>query len=114
MIALLRRRVTKVVCCYAMNVSLLLDGQDNSLLSSFGNIAGLFGCMDRRGAEDRGAAGEAAFNHTRHVFPSEHFPALLQGLRANIRAGRPASFLLRTRALPKYRRTRHLLFNTDF
>ena len=107
---LLRRRVCKIISSYAMNVCVSLPGQENGATSSMANIAGLFGCMSSGGGggggDDKSAAAsmirdkDKAFNDMRHVFPCEHFQVLLDGLRANVAAGRPASYLLRTRALP--------------
>jgi hypothetical protein len=99
-IALLRRKVTKIFAMYTINVPIMMDNYCNISQSSLGNVAGLFGLMTCDGEAAPDGTRPKEFNKYRQVFPSEDYQRLIEGLQARYVEGKPCSFLLRTQALP--------------
>jgi hypothetical protein len=99
-LALLRRKVTKIISCYAMNVS-IMDKSINhcGVKSSFYNIAALFGRAQFSKSESADGVTEKHFNDLRRVFPSEDFDKLLNGIQDACEANKPAVYLLETTVL---------------
>jgi hypothetical protein len=102
--ALLRRRVKKIFAMIVMNKSLIKTNIDhrNYSQSNFAAVAALFGVMTSTtsdGMTPFGISVESS-NKMCHVFPSEDFEKLLEGLQAREREGKSCSYLLKTRVLP--------------
>jgi len=100
-LALLRRKVTKIVACYAMNCSIADTTIDHcGVKSSFYNIAGLFGRAKYADVDSADGVTEKYFNDLRRVFPAEDFDKLLKGVQEACRENKPAVYLLETTVLP--------------
>jgi hypothetical protein len=100
-IALLRRKVTKVFAMYAIDQSILSSADlRNMSHSNFADVAGLFGVMTCDGKTTIDGIRPDDFNRYHQVFPSEDYTRLVSGLRSRYLEGKPATFLLRTQALP--------------
>lgn len=100
-IALLRRKVTKIIAMYAIDQSIMNSvDHRNMSQSTFSDVAGLFGVMTCDGDKTIDGITPLAFNKYHHVFPSEDYSRLVDGLRSRYLEGRPCTFLLHTRVLP--------------
>jgi hypothetical protein len=100
--ALLRRRVKKIFAMIVMNQSLMnpkIDHQNYSQ-SNFAAVAALFGVMRSDQEMTPFGISVESSNKMCHVFPSEDFEKLLEGLKAQCSEGKPCSFLLNTRVIP--------------
>lgn len=100
--ALLRRRVEKIFAMIVMNKSLMNLKVDhrNYSQSNFAAVAALFGVMTSDAEITPFGISVDSSNKMCHVFPSEDFDKLLEGLRVRYNEGKSCSFLLKTRVLP--------------
>mmetsp|Transcript_600 Transcript_600/g.1005 ORF Transcript_600/g.1005 Transcript_600/m.1005 type:complete len:569 (-) Transcript_600:37-1743(-) len=100
-LSLLRRKTSKIIAIYAMNVSIMADlDHSDAYYSSFGNIAALFGRSHYRGGTNRDGVSDSVFNEMRCVFPREDYDVLLRGLQSRVKNDKPATFLIHTKVLP--------------
>jgi hypothetical protein len=100
-IALLRRKVTKIFAMYAIDQSIMSPIVFRNMShSNFADVAGLFGVMTCDGEETIDGIQPIVFNRYHQVFPAEDYSRLVSGLRSRYLEGKPTTYLLRTQALP--------------
>jgi hypothetical protein len=97
-LALLRRKVSKIIACVAMNMSVMDDLQEDANISAFGCVAGLFGTM--KADKDVDGMDMPHYNACRQVFPSDQWIPLLTALREKVSAGAPAVHSMKMTVLP--------------
>ena len=100
-LALIRRKVKKIIFLFATDQPFIDPRIDhtNYSHSNFACVAALFGVMTCDGDRTIENITVSGFNKLRHIFPSEDFAKLLNGLRARYVEGKPGSYLLRTTVL---------------
>jgi hypothetical protein len=97
-VALLRRKVTKIFAMFAITQS-IMNPNDRDEVNS-GDLASLFGVMTCQGDVTMNGLKIQDHNRFHQVFPSEDYYQLIRSLRVRYVEGKPCSVLLRLRVLP--------------
>lgn len=100
--ALLRRKLRKIYAVFAMDKPIDAPNVDhrNYSHSNFASIAALFGVMISDDLSTTEGLTVDLYNQLHHVFPSEHFYQLRDGLCATYHEGKSSTYLLHTIVLP--------------